>query len=213
MRVLVACECSGAVRDAFLALGHDAISCDLLPSETPGSHVQGDVTPMLGDPWDLVIAHPPCTFLSYAATKYWNRPGRAEKREAALSFFVACYNANAPRVCVENPVGYPNTVFRKPDQVIQPFHYGDRQRKQTCLWLRGLLPLWSRPTDELFGTRTHTDPPEPTYVDHKSGKKRYFTEAISGGGGGGKRSKTFPGIAAAMAQQWGAQVGDLCSGR
>lgn len=170
MRVLVACECSGVVRDAFLARGHDAISCDLLPTAASGPHVQGDVSPLLREPWDLVIAHPPCTFLSYAAAKYWNRPGRAAQREAALAFFMACYHANSPRVCVENPVGWPNTVFRRPDQVIQPFYFGDRQRKATCLWLRGLPPLWSRRTDELFGPATHTAPPEPIYVDRRTGK-------------------------------------------
>ena len=210
MRVLIACEFSGLVRDAFRAHGHDAWSCDLLPTEREGPHIQGDVSPLLRKPWDIVIAHPPCTFLSYAAKKYWDRPGRAEKREAALSFFMECYNANAPRVCVENPVGLPNTVFRKPDQVIQPFFFHERQRKTTCLWLRGLHPLDSRKTDELFGPATHLPPPEPIYVDRKSGKRRYFTDAISGGKyGGHKRSRTFQGIADAMAEQWGREGLDL----
>ena len=203
MRILVACEYSGTVRDAFRALGHDAISCDVLPSDRPGPHVQGDVSPLLRERWDMVIAHPPCTYLSYAGNRYWNQPGREEKRRDAMAFFRLCYDANAPRVCVENPVGLPGREFRKPDQIIEPFFFGDAQRKRTCLWLRGLRPLMHRATDELFGPQTHTDEPTAVYATTREDgtvKLRHFTEANHDPK---VRSKTFQGIADAMAAQWG----------
>lgn len=205
LKVLVACEFSGRVRDAFQALGHDAWSCDLLPTETPGKHIVGDVMQVINWNWDLMIAHPPCTYLSYAATKYWNKPGRAELRESSMQFFMAMVNAPIPMICVENPVGYPNTVYRKPDQIIQPYYFGDKFLKRTCLWLKGLPKLWYWEQDDLFGKRTATDYPQPVYVENKNGKKknRHWTEATSGGQA---RSMTFYGIANAMAQQWGGSV-------
>jgi hypothetical protein len=199
LKVLVGCEFSGVVRDAFAARGHDAWSCDLLPTEKPGNHIQGDVLEILGDGWDLMIAHPPCTVLSYAATKYWHQPGRAEKRKEAMKFFMACFNAPIQKVCVENPLGVPNTEFRKPDQIIEPFYFGESQRKRTCLWLRGLPQLIHCREDELFWSKTHTAPPLATYTD-KSGNRRYFTDSNHGGHA---RSKSFQSIADAMASQWG----------
>ncbi len=136
MRVLVACEYSGRVRDAFIAKGHDAMSCDLLPTDSLGPHYQGDVFDIINDGWDLMIAHPPCTYLSYAATRHWNKPGRAELREEALKFFLDLYTSNIPKICIENPVGYVNTVWRKPDQIIHPYYFGDPVQKRTCLGLR-----------------------------------------------------------------------------
>lgn len=221
MRVLIACEFSGIVRDAFTARGHDAWSCDLLPSERPGQHIQGDVTPILREPWDLVIAHPPCTYLSYAGNAHWNNPGRAKKREEAMAFFMECYNANAPRVCVENPFGYPVKAFRRPCQIINPFDFGEPIRKRTCLWLRGLMILWRG--DDLFeGTGQPVPPPEPVYVGVRkaTGKpeKRYtqdvrphkrfagqwhWIESVSPGmDRAHERSRSFPSIAATMAEQW-----------
>src|ERR1035437_518055 len=144
MRVLVACEFSGAVRDAFARRGHDAWSCDLLPTESPGQHIQGDVLKVINDGWDIIIAHPPCTYLSGAAHRVWNAPGRAELREEAHQFVRAIWLANCPRMAVENPVGDLNTNWMKPSQVIEPFDYGHSARKRTCLWLRN-LPLL-RPT-------------------------------------------------------------------
>ena len=147
MRVLVACEFSGTVREAFAALGHDAWSCDLLPTERPGQHIQGDALAVLGDGWDLMVAHPPCTYLTVSGNK-WMRPefaerfpGRAGQREDAAAFFLALYNAPIPRVAVENPIGVMSSRFRKPDQVIQPWMFGHGEVKATCLWLRGLQPL------------------------------------------------------------------------
>lgn len=203
MKVLVACEFSGRVREAFKQLGHDAWSCDLLPTEIPGQHIQGDVLEVINQGWDLLIAHPPCTVLSYAGVKYWNIPGRAEQREAGMKFFMAMVNAPIARICVENPVGYPNTVYRKPDQIIHPYYFGDPFLKRTCLWLKGLPKLWWLPADDMFGTRTATDYPEPIYTTKRADgsiKKRHFAEAMHGGK---TRSVTFSGIADAMANQWG----------
>lgn len=201
MKILVACEFSGKNRDAFAALGHEAWSCDLRESETPGNHYQGDVRDMLSENWDLLIAHPPCTYLSYAANHVWNKPGRAELREEAMQFFMLFVNCNIPRVCIENPVGYPGKVYRKPDQIIHPYYFGERELKRTCLWLKNLPKLWWWREDDLFGKRTKTDYPEPTYIDNTPRqKKRYFTD---GGHGEKNRSKSFGSIAQAMAQQWG----------
>lgn len=224
MKILIACEMSGIVRDAFIARGHDAISCDLMPSERPGPHVQGDVRGMLKQLWDMVIAHPPCTYLSYAGNAHWNRPGRAALREEAMDFFMACYQANRPKVCVENPFGLPNQRFRPSDQIINPFDFGEAHRKRTCLWLRGLPLLWRG--DDLFadGNSSPVAPPEPIYVGVRkaSGKSKprhetdcggrkmsrrwHRTEAISCATDEQRRierSRTFASIASAMASQWG----------
>lgn len=204
LRVLVACEFSGIVRDAFIERGHDAMSCDLLPTERPGPHYQGDVFDVIYDGWDMIIAHPPCTYLSYAGIAYWDRPGRDKKREEAMKFFMDLYDAPIKKIAIENPVGWPNTVFRKPDQIIKPYYYGESEQKNICLWLRGLPLLEHHKEDNLFAKKTHVPKPEPKYID-KSGKPRYFTDAISGLGKNAKkdRSRFFHGIASAMADQWG----------
>lgn len=201
MRLLVACEFTGKIRDAFGALGHDAWSCDLLPTEKPGNHYQGDVRDILySQHWDLLIAHPPCTYLSYAANHVWNAPGRAEKRDEAMQFFMLFVNAPVHRICIENPLGYPVKAYRKYDQIIHPYYFGERHLKRTCLWLKNLPPLWWWEHDNSLFTKTATDYPEPTYIDKTPrAKKRYFTDA---GHGGHYRSKSFDGIAHAMAEQW-----------
>ena len=187
MRVLVACEYSGTVRDAFLARGHDAISCDLLPSDAPGPHVQGDVLPLLSQPWDLVVAHPPCTYLCNSGVSWLHKdPDRWEKMRAATQFFLACLNANSQCVCVENPIMHGHAkklIGVHQTQVIQPWQFGHGETKATCLWLRGLPPL--RPTDIVPGReqRLHRLPPSPD---------RWKL-----------RSTTYKGIAQAMADQWG----------
>jgi hypothetical protein len=193
LRVLVACEYSGIVRDAFIAKGHEAMSCDLLPTEKMGPHYQGDVFDIINDGWDMMIAHPPCTYLSYVGTRHWNKPGRKELREEALNFFIALYNSNIPKIAIENPLGYASKAFKKYDQIIQPYYFGDNAYKRTCLWLKG-LPLLK-----------HSDPkklikPEPIYILKTNGKKIHWTEANHGGK---VRSKFWEGIAAAMAEQWG----------
>ena len=205
MKVLVGCEYSGLVRDAFIEAGHDAMSCDLLPTESPGPHYQGSVFEIINEGWDLFIAHPPCTYISYAAKAYWDRPGRARKRIEALNFFLDLWEAPIDKICLENPMGIADAVITKHTQVIHPYYFGDNDMKRTCLWLKNLPALTYTFSNTLFENQTACEKPEPIYID-KSGTKRYFTDAISGtrsGGGGKFRSKSFKGIANAMAQQWG----------
>ena len=142
MRVLIACEYSGTVRDAFLRLGHDAMSCDLLPTDVPGPHYQGDVRDILHDGWDLLIAHPPCQYLCSSGL-HWNkrRPERAALTEEALDFVRLLLDAPIPRIALENSVGCISTRIRPPDQVIQPWMFGEDASKATCLWLKGLPRL------------------------------------------------------------------------
>ena len=206
MKVLIACEFSGRVRDAFAKRGHNAVSCDLLEDEGTESnvphpkwgkrlHIHGDVLDILSWGWDLMIAHPPCTYLSVAGL-HWNKKikGRQQKTEEAFEFFMRLYNAPIEKVCVENPVGYVNTHFRKPDQTINPFQFGHSERKRTCLWLKNLPPL--QPTNEV-------EPEKPVYIC-KSGRPLYFVDAMSPSKDRWKlRSITFQGIADAMAEQWG----------
>ncbi len=152
MRVLVACEFSGAVRDAFIARGHKAMSCDPLASEAPGPHYQGDVTEILGDGWDLMVAHPPCTYLASSGL-HWNkrRPERAALTEEALDFVSLLLSAPISKIALKNPVGCISSRIRKPDQIIHPWQFGHDASKATCLWLKG-LPLL-KPTDVLPGGR------------------------------------------------------------
>lgn len=198
MKVLVGCEFSGIVRDCFNAMGHDAVSCDLLPSESPhGVHYEGDVIDVLySNDWDLVILHPPCTYLASSGL-HWNRkiPGRSEKTEEALKFITRLWNAPVEKMAIENPVGCINTRldFMPKPQYVQPYNYGEDASKKTGLWLRGLAPL--EPTEYI----------EPRIVN---GKPRWGNQTDTGydkfgGGQGHERSKTFFGIAAAMAEQWG----------
>jgi len=197
MKILVGCEFSGTVRDCFLALGHDAVSCDILPTEARGPHIQGDVVDVLyGSDWDMAILHPPCTYLASSGL-HWNKrqPERAEKTERALEFITMLWNAPVPRMCIENPVGCINTrlSFMPKPQYVQPYEYGEDASKKTGLWLRGLPNL--QPTEYI----------EPRIVN---GKSRWSNQSDSGqsklgGGSGHERSKTYFGIAAAMAEQWG----------
>lgn len=206
MKVLVACEFSGTVRDEFLRLGHDAVSCDLLPTEKEGPHIQGDVLDVIGaEKWNLMIAHPPCTYLTTGGNNglFKKNPLRCKMREEAFSFAMQLYNASIPKICIENPQGYINTHFRKPDQTIHPYMFGDSEMKRTCLWLKNL--------PKLYYTQTNAKQPDPKYFRKSGqnvGKKIYFTEsgrktAESGLKRWQVRSKTFPGIAHAMAVQWG----------
>lgn len=202
MKVLVACEYSGIVRDAFTRAGADATSCDLLPTESQGKHYQGNVMDIINsENWDLMIAHPPCTYLSFAGGAYWNRPGREYKRLEALKLFADLLNAPIPKICVENPMGIADAVIRKHDQIIHPYYFGESEMKRTCLWLKGLPKLVHIKETTLFDFRTHTTKPSPIYVDY-TGKKRYRTDSISGGNYGKDRSRFFKGIADAMAEQW-----------
>lgn len=200
MRVLVACEYSGVVRDAFAARGFDAWSADLLPCEGGGNHFQGDVREILGDGWDLMIAHPPCTHLSNCGARWFKKKRSDGRQEAALAFFMDLARAPIWRKCLENPVGVVSRLWRKPDQIIQPYYFGDENQKTTCLWLEGLPPLvHSRETDLIY-QKTHVGRGE--MVTFGSGKRmaKWYAEAWHGGH---LRSKTFQGIAEAMAEQWG----------
>lgn len=196
LKVLVACEYSGRVRDAFIEAGHEAMSCDLLPTDSPGPHYEGDVLDVLGDGWDLMIAHPPCTYLASSGL-HWNKriPGRAEKTEEALAFVRALLNAPIGRIALENPVGRIGTAVRKADQTIQPWMFGHDASKATSLWLKNLPVL--RPTQVI----------EPRIV---GGKKRWGNQTDSGQNRLGPsedrwkvRSTTYEGVARAMAEQWG----------
>lgn len=206
MRVLVACEYSGRVREAFRAKGHDAWSCDLLPSEDNGPHhIQGDVLMQLNgrhmpgmtcgyQPWDLMIAHPPCTVLTNAGARWWK--GREAEQEEALNFVRALMAAPIPKIAIENPPGKIGTAIRKADQYIQPWQFGHMETKKTGLWLKGLPPL--KPTNDVRAemmkltiaerSRVHWMPPGPDRWKD--------------------RSRTYSGIAAAMADQWGSAHGE-----
>ncbi len=199
MRVLVACEFSGTVRRAFRALGHDAWSCDLLPAEDDSPfHLQRDAiwAATYWKGWDLLIAHPPCTYLASSGL-HWNKrtPGRAEKTEEALEFVRALMNAPVPRIAIENPIGCISTRIRKPDQVIQPWHFGDDASKATCLWLKG-LPLL-KDTNRLLGDNKTRRANQTPSGQNKLGPSPDRWKL---------RSVTYPGFAAAMASQWGALV-------
>ncbi|HQP80974.1 MAG TPA: hypothetical protein PLK20_05675 [Paludibacteraceae bacterium] len=216
MKILIACEYSGITRDAFAAMGHNAWSCDILPSETPGNHYQSDVREVLNLGWDMMIAHPPCTYLSCAGLHYCDTAKHGEKaiqriakRDDAVSFFLDLYNAPIHRICIENPQGYMSKVFRRPDQVIHPYYFGEREMKRTCLWLRNLPPLLWAAQNTLFETATATPKPEPYQIQvHKvTGKikNRYWTDCSNSENylNAHNRSKTFKSIANAMATQWG----------
>lgn len=185
MRVLIACEFSGVVRDAFIKEGADAISCDLLPTERPGPHIQGDVLPFLKQPWDLVIAHPPCTYLANSGVRWRVERQEWDEVKKAVEFFEACYQANSPRVAVENPVMHGYAKRRKPDFTVQPWMFGDLESKRTCFWTRGLPDLVPEITEKPDKVEQSTWKLPPS----KNRKKL--------------RSVTFPGIARAMAEQWG----------
>lgn len=186
LRVLVACEFSGVVRRAFRALGHDAWSCDLMPAEDGSDHhFQGDALVVLDGGWDLLIAHPPCTDLAVSGARHFPAKQADGRQDHALEF-VSALMAFRGRYCIENPISIISSRIRKPDQIIQPWQFGHGETKATCLWLNGLMPL--RPTNIVEGreARVHRMPPGPNRWK--------------------ERSRTFEGIAAAMADQWGGLV-------
>ncbi len=181
LKVLVACEFSGIVREEFSKMGHDAVSCDLLDSEIPGKHYRGDIRDLLDGDWDLMIAHPPCTHLAVSGAK-WFRFKKKEQADA-LDFVQDLMDSNIPRIALENPISVISSHIRKPDQIIQPWQFGHGETKATCLWLKNLPKLV--PTNIVDGReqRVFRTPPSP---------ERWKI-----------RSRTFQGIAKAMATQWG----------
>ena len=198
MRVLVACERSGRVREAFRELGHDAWSADLEPAEDGGRHRQGDVLALLGEGWDLMIAHPPCTYLSRAGARWWKNPERQNKADAAAAFVFALRDAPIERIAIENPIGQLNRRWRYPDQTIQPWMFGHPYTKATCLWLKNLPALLST----LICSERTALLPSNTGWNRRKGQ-RSQPGVVSGGI---DASRTFPGIAKAMAMQWGGQL-------
>ena len=181
MRVLVACEFSGVVRDAFSARGHDAWSCDLLPTEKPGPHIQDDLINHVSDGWDLMLAFPECTHLAVSGARWFKH--KLWKQREAIDFFMTLTLVPIPRIAIENPIGIMSTRYQKPDQIIQPWQFGHGETKATCLWLKNLPKLI--PTNIVEGrvARVHYEPPSPDRWKN--------------------RSRTYQGIADAMADQWG----------
>jgi hypothetical protein len=186
MRVLVACEFSGRVRDAFIRQGHEAISCDLLPTELPGPHYQGDVLDILNDGWDLMVAHPPCTHLASSGARWWS--GRQQEQAHAVQFAETLWSSGIPRIAIENPVGALSTRSRlgKPTEIIQPWMFGHNETKATCLWLKGLPILKA--------------------TNIVSGREQRIHRMPASADRWKNRSRTYPGISEAMAKQWG----ELC---
>ena len=182
LRVLVGCEFSGIVRDAFLAAGHDAVSCDLLDTETPGPHIKGSVLDHLDDGWDLAIFHPPCTRLTVAGARWFK--GREDEQREAIAFCEALWNCGILRIAIENPIGVLSTrsSLGKPTQIIQPWMFGHGETKATCLWLKNIPALVPTNVVEGRANRVHREPP---------GSERWKN-----------RSRTYRGIARAMAEQW-----------
>jgi len=206
MKVLVACEYSGRVRDAFIKQGHEAMSCDLVPTDAPGPHYQGDVMDIINDGWDLLIAFPPCTYLTLTGNKWFKPefadrfPERHQQRKDAKDFFMKIANMPIPKIAIENPIGIMSKIYRKPDQIIQPWQFGFPTTKATCLWLKGLPTL--KPTNIVD---------KGEVVISKSGNRmsRWYYETsklpLKNGARAKARSVTFQGIADAMADQWGTE--------
>lgn len=203
MKVLIACEYSGTVRDAFAMLGHDAWSCDLLPTESAmtkeeGKHIQGDVLHILKYNWDMMIAHPPCTYFANAGLHYLKtRPERKKQLKEAYLFVLRLWNAPIKSIAIENPIGWLNTHWQKPTQIVQPYYFGTPELKTTCLWLKGLRALeysdrLDRPSPKGFITRK---------TGRAAGKKyNYYWRQ---GKSAKERARFWPSIARAMANQWG----------
>ena len=182
MRVLIACEYSGAVRDAFINNGHDAMSCDLLPTDVPGNHYHGDVFDVINDGWDLMIAHPPCTHLAVSGARWFK--DKVKEQAESLEFVRRLMDAPIDKIAIENPISIISSRIRKPEQIIQPWMFGHGETKATCLWLKGLPKLFATDVVEGREAKIHKMSPGPNRWK--------------------ERSKTYQGIATAMANQWGA---------
>lgn len=196
MKVLIACEFSGTVREAFRKLGHDSWSCDIVKSDDDSPyHIQDDVLKIINNEWDMMIAFPPCTHLAVSGAKHFAKKKEDGRQQQGIEFFMNLINADIPLIAVENPVGIMSTIYRKPDQIINPFEFGHNVSKKTCLWLKDLPKLKAT---------NLVDPGE--YITFPSGKRmhKWYADKAFGGEARQKvRNKTFKGIADAMAQQWG----------
>lgn len=197
MKILIACEFSGILREEFKKRGHDVLSCDLLPTEIPGNHYQGNVLDLINDFWDMMIAFPPCTYLTVTANRHFiNNPERWQKRLNSMLFVYKLLNADIEKICLENPVGVISSHIRPPDQILQPYEFGDSYKKTTCLWLKGLYRLC--PTNIVM----------PTFYKYnskktKTGYSKYSLFGKLGKNKGKERSVMPNGLAVAMAEQWG----------
>jgi hypothetical protein len=207
MKILIACEYSGAVRDSFIKQGHYAMSCDLLPTDSPGPHYQGSVFDVINDGWDMMIAHPPCTYLAVSGNRWLYNKDKSRNEERwrnrgeALDFVRLLMDAPIEKIAIENPVSVISSEIRKPDQIIQPWQFGDEAQKTTCLWLKNLAKL--KPT-KIVG--------KGEFTTFKSGKRhpKWYADALAKAKTKAERqklrSKTFQGIADAMAEQWGVKT-------
>lgn len=191
MKILIACEYSGRVRDAFIRGGHEAMSCDLLGTDAPGPHYQGDVRDVLDYPWDLMIAHPPCTDLAVSGAAWFAKKKLFGMQQASASFFMMLAKADIPRIAIENPVCVMSSLWRKPDQIIQPWMFGHMEQKATCLWLKGLNKL----------TPTNDVKDEMMKLPRNQRERLHFLPPSEDRWK--LRSETYQGIANAMADQWG----------
>lgn len=207
MKILVACEESQAVTTELRKLGHEAYSCDILPCSGghPEWHIKQDVIPLLKEKWDMIIAFPPCTHLAVSGARHFEQKIKDGRQQQGIDFFMQFANADCPRIAIENPIGIMSTKYRKPDQIIQPWMFGDKYTKSTCLWLKGLPKL--EPTNIV----EHGEYFE--WIDKKGRKKRqpkWFYESLKRAKTSEERSiirsKTFPGIALAMATQWAGEL-------
>lgn len=206
MKVLIACEFSGTVRDAFIAKGHDAWSCDIMPTEKPGPHIEDDVLLHIDTgEWDMMIAFPPCTHLAVSGAKHFEQKRKDGRQHDAILFFLMLADAPINKICIENPIGIMSGIYKKPDQIIQPWQFGDTYQKTTCLWLKNLPKLFHAKQKDLFNDKiTHVDKGEfivtaggnklPKWYSDAKVSSKELTQKV--------RSKTFPGIANAMAEQW-----------
>ncbi len=183
MKILIPCEFSGVVREAFIKKGHDAVSCDLLPTEKPGPHYQGNIFDIINDGWDMMIAFPPCTHLAVSGARYFEKKRKDGRQQQGIDFFMDLVNTNIEKICIENPVGIMSTIYRRPDQYIQPWEFGHGETKKTGLWLKNLPPLMATKIMEGRENRIWKMPPGPDR--------------------GKLRSRFYTGFAAAMADQWG----------
>jgi hypothetical protein len=210
MRILLACEESQAVCQEFRKLGHEAFSADILDcsGDHPEWHIKGDVLEIIKDDWDMMIAFPPCTHLAVSGARHFKQKIKDGRQKSGVDFFMKMAEASIPKIAIENPIGIMSTVFRKPNQIIHPYHFGDPYSKATCLWLKGLpLLQYNKKNDnknqkEIVFSNLPNEVDKGEFVTFSSGKRmaKWYNEAS---GNGHLRSKTFPGIAKAMANQWG----------
>lgn len=201
MRILVACEYSGTVRDAFISKGHNAISCDILDTEAKGPHYKGNVMDIISENWDMMIAHPPCTHLSKAGGWAWKY--KAKEQQEAFNFVLQLWNAPIKRIAIENPIGWLNSHWMRPNQIIHPYYFGDPWMKETCLWLKNLPPLMYSIAGDLFQQKTAVQPLGNWVKPGNNRPHRRFNDVKEGGKANAKeRSRFFPSMAKAMAEQW-----------